>query len=132
MECSIWNVVCQTAICPNILIFLLISAFKFALFGHFLDKYKGGGIYVLYILLTCNLRLLMGIQEGLCEGSKKVKKIQSLHFFLIFFGQTMPMICTEVRLPSVLLMLVHLCFMFAQTSGGNIASLCAMWGYNQW
>ncbi len=27
----------------------------------------------------------MGIQEGLCEGSKKVKKIQSLQFFLIFF-----------------------------------------------
>jgi hypothetical protein len=44
----------------------------------------------------------------------------------------MPMICTEVRLPSVLLILVHLCFLFAQTSGGNIASLCAMWGYNQW
>jgi len=74
----------------------------------------------------------MGIQEGLCEGSKKVKKIQSLQFFLIFFGQKMPMICTEVRLSSVLLILVHLCFMFAQTSGGNIASLCAMWGYNQW
>jgi len=47
----------------------------------FFGEDGGGYISCLQCSVQGNLGLLMGIQEGLCERSKKVKKIQLLQFF---------------------------------------------------
>jgi len=47
----------------------------------FLGEDGGGYISCPQCSTQGNLGLLMGIQEGFCERSKKVKKIQSLQFF---------------------------------------------------
>jgi len=53
----------------------------------FLGEDGGGYISCPQCSTQGNLGLLMGIQEGFCERSKKVKKIQSLQFFLIFLAK---------------------------------------------
>jgi len=53
----------------------------------FFGEDGGGYISCLQCSMQGNLGLLMGIQEGLCERSKKAKKIQLLQFFLIFLAK---------------------------------------------